>query len=172
VSEDPIVSPGWKSSARTISPTLVAAQLHPWFESRIVHHFRPADFSPAPGVDVVLLRLQHRDAPRLDPVEIEGYGDFVAHLFSAWKPTVREALRGIVTARQVAGLEREIGRSLMVAPGDLPDDAWISLFRVMQAHCGKSLHQVTGARARLERQQAGLQKEHRTRCARPQGRRA
>lgn len=150
--------------------TLVAAMLHPWFEPRIVHRFRPADFSPAPGVDVVLLRLQRRESPCLEVMAAEAYGDFVAHLFSAWKPTVREALHGIVTPREISGLEGELGRSLTIAPRDLPLDAWLALFRAMQAKCGYRLEQVTGARARLERQQAGLQKEHRTRRTRPRER--
>ena len=150
--------------------TLVAALLRPWFEPRIVHRFRPADFSPAPAVDVVLLRLQKRAVSSLEPTAAEGYGDFVTYVFGAWKPTVRAAMNGIVSTRQLAGLEEDIGQSLAVAPGDLPGDAWIALYRAMRANAGNSLEQVTGARAKLERQQAVLQKEHRTRNARQPGR--
>jgi hypothetical protein len=57
-----------------------------------------------------------------------------------------------------------------VAPGDLPGDAWIVLYRAMRAHPAISLEQVSGARARLECQQAGLRKEHRTRNGRQQTR--
>ncbi len=135
-----------------------------------MHRFRPADFSPAPAVDVVLLRLQKRAVPSLEPTAAEGYGDFVTYLFSAWKPTLRDVLRGLVSTRQLARLEDDIGQSLALAPGDLPGEAWIALYRAMRANAGKSLEQVTGARAKLERQQAVLQKEHRTRNARQQSR--
>lgn len=144
--------------------TLVAVLLHPWFEPSVVHTFRPDDFAPAPGVDVVLLRLRRRDHPLIDQAEAAFFGDMTTWLFSAWRPTIREALGTIVPKRQVLRIEREIGAALDVPPGSVPFPAWVSLSRALRDNGGERVAVMHGARERLERQQAGLQKDHRTRA--------
>jgi len=72
--------------------TLIAVLLKPWFEPTVVHRFRPNDFVPRPGVAVVLLRLRRREAPLVASRDAALFGDFAAYAFSAWQPTVREAL--------------------------------------------------------------------------------
>lgn len=147
--------------------TLVAALLKPWFEPSIGHRFRPADFDPAPNVDVVLLRLRRRSLPLVDDAEAALFGDLVAHTFAAWQPTVREALAIVLPWSAVVAIERKTGVNLGCPPSALPFAAWPTLARAFQEVGGRRTAKVRGARQRLEQQQAGLRKIHRTRTRRP-----
>jgi 23S rRNA (adenine-N6)-dimethyltransferase len=149
----------------TPQETLVAVLLKPWFEPTVVHRFRPADFVPRPGVAVVLLRLRRREAPLVSPRDAVLFGDFAAYAFTAWQPTVREALARILPRRLVADIERTSGVSLACRPSELPFSAWISLAETFRTLAGERVAVIEGARARLECQQIQLQKVHRTRAS-------
>jgi 23S rRNA (adenine-N6)-dimethyltransferase len=137
--------------------TLVALHLKPWFEPEIVYRFARRDFTPRPGVDVVMLRLRKRGPPLVGPAEATPYRDFVAFGFTAWRPTVRSALDAVLDSAPP-------GLDLDVTPSAFPFDAWLTLFRhYLRSAPPPARRRVAGAAARLERRQAGLQKEHRTR---------
>jgi 23S rRNA (adenine-N6)-dimethyltransferase len=146
--------------------TLVSVLLKPWFEPTVVHRFRPTDFVPRPGVAVVLLRLRRREAPLVVPGDAALFGDFAAYVFTAWQPTVREALARILLRRQVADIERAAGVSLACPPSDIPFTAWIALADVFRTVAGERVAAIEGARERLKRQQLQLRKIHRTRTPR------
>jgi len=150
----------------TPQETLVAVLLKPWFEPTVVHRFRPTDFVPRPGVAVVLLRLRRRDAPLVASRDAALFGDFAAYMFTAWQPTVREALARILSRRLVADVERAAGVSLACPPSEIPFTAWISLADAFRFVAGERVMTVAGARQRLKRQQLQLQKVHRTRAPR------
>jgi 23S rRNA (adenine-N6)-dimethyltransferase len=146
--------------------TLVSVLLEPWFEPTVVHRFRPTDFVPRPGVAVVLLRLRRREAPLVVPGDAALFGDFAAYVFTAWQPTVREALARILLRRQVADIERAAGVFLACPPSDIPFTAWIALADAFRAVAGERVAAIEGARERLKRQQLQLRKIHRTRTPR------
>jgi len=143
--------------------TLIAVLLKPWFEPTVVHRFRPTDFAPRPGVEVVLLRLRRRSVPLVAPGDAALFGDFTAYVFSAWQPTVRAALMLLLPKRDVADIERSTGSSLDRPPSALPFPSWLRLVAAFRASSGPRIVAVQGARDRLQRQQAGLRKVHRTR---------
>lgn len=142
--------------------TLVAVLLKPWFEPTVVHRFRPADFVPAPGVEVVLLRLCRREAPLVAPTDAALFGDLAAYVFTAWQPTVRESLALVLPKRTVAEIERMTNCALDHPPSAVPFKSWLTLANAFRAVAGERAGAVWGARDRLERQQAGLHKVHRT----------
>ncbi|HEX5991566.1 MAG TPA: rRNA adenine N(6)-methyltransferase family protein [Thermomicrobiales bacterium] len=144
--------------------TLVAVLLQPWFEPTVVHRFRAADFVPRPGVEVVLLRLQQRPVPLVAPPDAVLFADFTAYVFTAWQPTVRLALARILPRHTVARTERIAGVSLDRPPSATPFAEWVSLVDTFRSVAGERVASVQGARDRLERQQADLQKVHRTRA--------
>ena len=114
--------------------TLVSLLLRPTFEPSVIHRFERLDFTPAPGVEVVLLRLRKRGPPLLMPTEVQVYRDFVTHTFTTRLAPLR------------------------------PFEEWLRVFRRFQVSAiPRSRAKVRGAEARLRAQQAGLQKEHRTR---------
>jgi 23S rRNA (adenine-N6)-dimethyltransferase len=143
--------------------TLAAVLLKPWFEPAIVHYFRASDFAPRPGVEVVLLRLRRREAPLVTAEEADFFGDLVTYVYTAWQPTVREALTRLLPRRTVAAIEQDAEVRLDQPPRELPFSAWLRLTEAARAGGGEQIAAVRGARVRLERQQTGLQKVHRTR---------
>jgi 23S rRNA (adenine-N6)-dimethyltransferase len=150
----------------TPQETLVAVLLKPWFEPTVVHRFQPTDFVPRPGVAVVLLRLHRRETPLVASREATLFGDFAAYVFTAWQPTVREALARILPRRLVADVERAAGVSVACPPSDIQFTAWIALADAFRSVAGERIAAVEGARERLERKQLQLQKVHRTRASR------
>lgn len=146
--------------------TLVAVMLWPWFAPSVVHRFRPTDFVPAPAVDTVLLRLQRREHPLVAAADAAPFADLAAHVFTAWRATVGDALAVVAPKRAVAAIERVAGVDLACPPSALPVAAWPALFAAYRTVMGNKTAGVGGARERLVRQQAGLQKRHRTRSAR------
>jgi 23S rRNA (adenine-N6)-dimethyltransferase len=146
--------------------TLIAVCLKPWFELTVVHHFRPSDFVPRPGVEVVLLRLRRREAPLVAPSDAALFADFAAYVFTAWQPTAREALARILPRRLVADIERTTGVPLDRPPSAIPFAAWVALAGTFGGVAGERVAAVRGARERLEQQRAGVQKLHRTRGSR------
>lgn len=146
--------------------TLVAVLLKPWFEPTVVHYFRPTDFAPRPGVAVVLLRLRQREAPLVSQNDAALFGDFVAYVFTAWQPTVREALTRILPKRLVADIERGAGVSVDQPPSATPFATWLSLAGDFRTVAGERVATVEGARDELERQHVHLRKVHRTRASR------
>lgn len=143
--------------------TLTAVLLKPWFEPVIVHHFRASDFVPRPGVEVVLLRLRRRETPLVTAEESAFFGDLVTYVYTAWQPTVREALTRLAPRRTVTDIERAAEVRLDQPPREVPFSAWLRLTAAARARGGEQIAVVRGARERLERQQASLEKVHRTR---------
>ena len=150
----------------TPQETLIAVLLKPWFEPTVVHRFRPNDYVPRPGVAVVLLRLRRREALLVASRDAALFGDFAAYAFSAWQPTVREALVRILPRRLVVDVERAAGVSLACPPSDIPFTAWISLADAFRTVAGERIAAVEGSRERLNRQQVHLEKVHPTRAPR------
>ena len=146
--------------------TLTAVLLKPWFEPAIVHRFQPSDFVPAPGVAVVLLRLRRRETPLVALEDAPLFADLASYIFAAWRPAVSEALAQALPARTVAEIARTAGVSLDRPPSALAFPEWLTLTGAFRSVAGDDVPAIHGARARLERQQAGLQKMHRTRASR------
>ena len=117
----------------------MAALLHyPWWDTRVTHQFERGDFSPAPSVDSVLLRLTLRTAPLLDAREKAGYRDYVTRRF-----------------------EHDRGAK------DMPPATWLRAYEgFARGAAPRQRAAVRGAYARLMAQQAKLKKIHRTRSDR------
>ena len=144
--------------------SLASVLLKPDFAPSIVHRFRHSDFEPRPGVDTVLVRFAQRTAPLVPQGEGPLFRDFVVTLFTAWQPTVRDALAHGFHRRVVAPIEREVGETLARRPIDTPFELWLRLYRVAQDQLGLELERtVSGAEQRLKLEQSHLEKSHRTR---------
>lgn len=151
----------------TNKETQAALLIKPWFELNVVHHFRRTDFSPAPSVDTVLLRIQKREESLVERKNTQAYRDFIVFGFSQWKPTLREALEEIFTTRQFARLTKDLGFKKSATPTELSFEQWLGLFRYFLIGIPENKRQlITGSEKGLRKQQARLEKIHRTR-ARP-----
>jgi 23S rRNA (adenine-N6)-dimethyltransferase len=124
--------------------SLVAILLAPWFEPSIVHRFRRHDFSPAPRVDVVMLRLCKRGPPLVQAADARLFRDFLSYAFTAWQPSLASTL------------DRLVGR--------VPFELWLRVFQALKAGDRARLGaRLAGAEQQVRRQQRALQKIHRTR---------
>lgn len=139
--------------------------LKPRFELSIVHQFRKTDFRPVPQVETVLLRLKLRDKPLLDTPY--PYRDFIVYAFSQWKPTLQEGLKAIFTREQFVRLSKDLSFPLRSIPTQLNFDQWLGLYRYFLTGVNSNKKQnIVGAYDKALKQQAGLQKIHRTRVDR------
>ena len=147
---------------------LYAVLLKPWFMLEITHQFRRADFTPAPSVEVVMLRIQKRGPPLIAADERQLFRDFAVYGFTARQPTFDHILRGILSHRQ----RREALRLCHIEPDATPStiafSQWLQLFHYFARVASLQARQtIAGSERRLRRQQADLRKIHRTR--RPHG---
>jgi 23S rRNA (adenine-N6)-dimethyltransferase len=143
---------------------LGALLLKPWFEPAILHHFRRADFAPAPRVDVVMLRLRKRGPPLIAPADRQLYRDFVAHAYTDRRPLVRDTFAALFGPQRWRQARQAVEIAADAGPTALRFEEWLvlfHLFKLLGDDRARSL--VSGAEARLQRQQAGLERLHRTR---------
>ncbi len=143
---------------------LYAVLLKPWFMLEITHQFRRGDFTPAPSVEVVMLRIQKRGPPLIAADERQLFRDFAVYGFTARQPTFDRILRGILSHRQ----RREALRHCHIEPDATPStiafSQWLQLFHYFARVASPQAHEaITGSERRLRRQQADLRKLHRTR---------
>ena len=143
---------------------LYAVLLKPWFTLEITHQFRRSDFTPAPSVEVVMLRIQKRGPPLIAADERQMFRDFAVYGFTARHPTFDHILRRILSYRQ----RREAMRLCGIEPGATPStiafSQWLQLFHYFARVASPEARQIiAGSERRLRRQQADLHKLHRTR---------
>jgi len=92
------------------------------------------------------------------------YKDFLTFTFSQWKPTLKENLRKIFTEEQFKRLAKDLNLSQSINPTEIKFNQWLGLFKYFLV--GVTDHKkefVIGAEKNLQRQQAKLEKIHRTR---------
>lgn len=146
--------------------TLYALLLKPWFAPTIVHRFRRHDFIPAPGVDVVMLRLRKRGPPLVASEHRHLYRDFVVACFTAWEPSIGDALRRAVGTRTTRELLRQVDDNGEERPSRVSFGVWLELFAAFSKMPAAVARRVLGAERRLRAQQRRLRKRHRTRVPR------
>lgn len=148
--------------------TLAAILLKPWFAPSVVYQFQRGDFTPAPRVDVVMLRLRKRGPPRVAPADRQLFRDFAVYLFTAWQPSLGHALAAICGVKHTGARLREAGIAPNATPTLVPCERWLSLFTLCREHDRARLARtVSGAEQRLAAQQARLHKQRRTRVHSP-----
>lgn len=146
--------------------TLASICLWPQFELSIEHHFRRSDFRPAPGVDSVLICLAKRRTPLIESDEQVRFQDFATAVFTAWKPTVGDALTTLLPKSIGGELDRVFGTALRNKPGDTPPQVWLAAFRkLLDLEQPEIWRRIEGSATRLQSQQAGLVKHHRSRSS-------
>jgi 23S rRNA (adenine-N6)-dimethyltransferase len=146
--------------------TLSALLIAPWFSIEVVHRFARTDFTPAPSVDIVLVRL-HKRGPPLVPVEAaQLFRDFAVSAFASRGPAAAGALAETLGTRISRRLLARAGVSRTISPSTLRLSDWIRLFEHFDKLPVSLKMQVAGADMRLRSQQRRLQKVHRTRVPR------
>lgn len=108
---------------------LYSVLLKPWFAVEVTHHFRRADFTPAPNVEVVMLRLQKRGPPLIAASERQLFRDFVVYGFVTRQPTLEQTLRGVFSRRQLQQVIQTCAIPPDGSPSSITLPQWIELFQ-------------------------------------------
>jgi 23S rRNA (adenine-N6)-dimethyltransferase len=137
--------------------SLYAARLWPWFETALLHHFRREDFTPRPGVDVVLIRIAKRGPPLIAPHEAQLYRDFITYVFTVRQPSVGATLDHLAGRQSSSRHLRAAGLDWHTPPGSVRFEQWLALFHhFIESARARALARVAGADQRLHRQQHHL----------------
>jgi 23S rRNA (adenine-N6)-dimethyltransferase len=144
--------------------TLYALLLKPSFALELLHSFRRSDFTPAPRVDVVMLRLRKRGPPLVARDEMFLFRDFVTYSFTAPQPSLRSTFKDLFTPNQFRLLRNNLGLDFDITPTHLDFEQWLCVFDCFKRIAStRAIAMIRGSEMRLKHQQARLEKIHRTR---------
>jgi hypothetical protein len=111
-----------------------------------------------------MLRLRRRELPLVDECDDQTFRDFAVYAFTAWQPDLRSVLGHMLSQAALCAVEREAGVDLSCPPSAIDPEDWLAVFQAYRERADRrAIRHICGAEARLRRQQAGLEKVHRTR---------
>lgn len=139
----------------------------PWFALNIVRQFRQDDFTPEPGVAVVLLQCQQRADPLVPTSQRQLYLDLVSYMFNHANPNILPSLQKLFPHPQFDDVIAKLGAHATAKPSQLPYAAWFALFDAFVHAAQLPQHRlIHGAASKLIREAQAIEKHHRTRSDR------
>ena len=99
--------------------------IRPWYDTKIVYHFRREDFHPAPNVDAVMVEFRLKDTPDVPSAQWENYRFFLRHSLQ-YGLFDRNAL---LTKKQIDTALRLEGLPKLTPSGEVLYIQWLCLFR-------------------------------------------
>lgn len=109
--------------------TLFSILAKPFFEFQMMSRLKRSDFWPIPNVDSVLLSINRRNCPLIEPQDVAPYRNFVQNGFGSGKPNLKLAFKHVFTYKQWKHLARDLGFSLNAPPTQLSFEQWLELYR-------------------------------------------
>jgi len=144
--------------------SLSALFLKPWFRVSIAHCFNRRDFSPTPGVDSVLLRIDKRQQPLLSPATQSLYRDFIVYCFVRGGHSLYTTLEQFVGPQAMNAIASTLPIPHSVTPTAIDFEIWLCLFSEFVQHASRSSRQlIAGSAHRLKEEQSRLPKEYHAR---------
>lgn len=110
----------------------VSLAIRPWFELSLTQPFSRRDFTPAPAVEVALLRIVRKAAPDLPGPEAEAWRAFVRYMLARPQPAAWRSLRGLVSNLQWRRLCDDLGIAQGALRADLSYAQWLGVFRFVR----------------------------------------
>lgn len=101
---------------------LTSLMIHPYYDLRIVYHFRREDFHPAPKVDIVMLEFLAKETPDVTSEERILYEQFLSRAFS-------QGLASLLTKKQISTALRLAHLPPLETGRDILYIQWLCLFR-------------------------------------------
>ncbi len=105
--------------------TLSSLLIKPFYEAKIVYHFRREDFHPAPKTDAVLLEFRQKQTPDIPLSLVKEYRTFLSH-------SIQHGLygpRALLTKKQIGTALRLEKLPPIDRSGDILYIQWLCLFR-------------------------------------------
>lgn len=144
--------------------SLFSLRYKPYFTTRILYRFLKSDFHPKPNVDTVLLDITRKSSPDMQVEEYKKYLDFISYCFSAWKPTMKNILRPLLSNLQRKIIQDKNHINLLKKPTELSYPEWLSLFQLFLEHVPVHKQKlIVNATKRMLEQENRLIKKNRTR---------
>lgn len=105
--------------------TLSSLLIKPFFETKIVYHFRREDFHPAPNADAVLIEFRRKEMPDIPLSLARDYRVFLSHsirhgLYGPRAPLTKKQIGTALRLERLPPIERG---------GDILYIQWLCLFR-------------------------------------------
>lgn len=137
------------------------------FDLTISHEFKRTDFFPIPSVDIVMFRIQKLATPHINHKDIPMFYDFVTFTFSQFEPNILHGLKKILPEHEIIKLAKQYSFSTSSKPSELEFKHWLVLFQTfLNSPFNSHKDKIHGSFNKLQKQQQGLQKIHRTRLDR------
>lgn len=105
--------------------TQSSLMLKPYFDTKIIYHFRREDFHPAPRVDIVLMEFIKKPQPDLAPAQRASFAAFI-------EKAKRLGIYKLLTKKQISTALRLAGLPQIGPSGDILYVQWLCLFRCWQ----------------------------------------
>jgi 23S rRNA (adenine-N6)-dimethyltransferase len=141
--------------------SMCALFLKPWFRVGIAHYFNRRDFSPVPGVDSVLLRIDKRQTPLLSRTAQTLYRDFIVYCFVHAGNSLFATLERLVGLNAMGAIASTLHIARSVSPTAVDFEIWLCLFSEFAQHGSRSARQlVAGKELHLKEEQSRLPKEY------------
>ncbi|HVN02185.1 MAG TPA: rRNA adenine N-6-methyltransferase family protein [Caulobacteraceae bacterium] len=115
-------------------PTAQALEAQPWFAFDVALPFTRHDFTPAPAVEVAVLKIAQKCVPDLCDDDRDAWRAFVRHGLARPQADARRALRGFVSNLQWRRLAADLGLPTDVLRAELAYEDWLSIFRFVSRH--------------------------------------
>lgn len=152
--------------------SMMSVNMKPWFDLTVEHEFRRRDFIPQPSVDSVLLRLKRREAPAIPWQGRERFMYLVEAIFSAWQPTIEQAVHKLLPKTSTREVRRKLGGALALRPSAATMSEWIALYEVLDTLDDDQIWRIcASASARLRQHQQKLDRPQQTRVHTPRRKR-
>ncbi|MGH2518943.1 MAG: ribosomal RNA small subunit methyltransferase A, partial [Chloroflexota bacterium] len=108
--------------------SLLGLMVQPWYDVALFHRFARGDFLPAPGVDVVMLRLSKRGPPLIPLHQAVQFRAFATRMFNRGSHQLGQALRPVFGGPS-AGSRLDPALNLRRPASHVQLDQWVRLFR-------------------------------------------
>lgn len=143
--------------------TLTSLLLKPLFWVDIIYYFRRTDFRPVPSVDVVLLQVEKRQCQLVSDRYYGLYKDFVVLCREGAGRTIKKSLKELFTYSQIKQVSKLLRIDFRSDPADLNFTQYLGIFLFYLDYIIKNKALILGAEEKLRKQQAYMEKIHRTR---------
>lgn len=139
----------------------------PFFNTSILHTFKPTDFKPTPNTKIVLAKFDSKKVPDITQENSTTWKNFLAFVFSEHGANLKEKTKRIFTHTQLKRVLNETGISEGASITEWSYQQWLQLFGVFNSHMvsadKKAL--VEGTYLRMLKAEDKLTKVHRNRKA-------
>lgn len=143
---------------------LFSLRFKPFFSSEIIKVFDKTDFTPKPGVNVVMIQIKKRDPPLVDFCNKVQYLDFITYCFSIPRKNLKGILKGVFTYTQIGIIRTGYKINLSLNPTKVNFETWLNLFNIYLTYSSEvKKANVVGSSKKLNFQQSKLKQVTRTR---------